>query len=184
MPADIIVRGVVGEHIVQGEDQTGVTDRIVAFLRGIGLPVTEGSVPDDCFLPGVRIHHGTLVFDRQRLQWPGDLLHEAGHIAVTPAASRAALSDALATQDEPAHGGEAEATAWAYAACMKIGLDAAVLFHPGGYHGHAEALIATFSMGVYPGSAGLARCGMTVAGPPSDGVTGGRYPDMLLWLRP
>ena len=67
---------------------------------------------------------------------------------------------------------------------MKIGLDAAVLFHPGGYHGHAEALIATFSMGGYPGSAGLARCGMTLAGPPSDGEAGGRYPDMLHWLRP
>ena len=63
---------------MQAEDQAGATDRIVDFLRGIGLPVTEGSVPDDCFLPGVRIHHGTLVFDRQRLQWPGDLLHEAG----------------------------------------------------------------------------------------------------------
>ena len=59
-----------------------------------------------------------------------------------------------------------------------------MLFHPGGYHGHAEALIATFSMGVYPGSAGLARCGMTVVGPPTDEDAGGRYPDMLHWLRP
>ncbi|UOV05081.1 hypothetical protein MUU77_07340 [Pseudoxanthomonas sp. F37] len=76
----------------------------MAFLRGIGLVVTEGRVPDDCFLSGVRIHRGTLVFDRQRLQWPGDLLHEAGHIALTPAALRAALSDALDAQHEPAHG--------------------------------------------------------------------------------
>ena len=93
-----------------------------------------------------------------------------------PAASRAALSDALATQDEPAHGGEAEATAWAYAACVKIGLDAAVLFHEGGYHGRSAGLVQMFSLGVYPGAHGLAKAGMA-------GGDGPPYPAMRRWLR-
>jgi hypothetical protein len=32
--------------------------------------------------------NGGLVYDWERLTWPGDLLHEAGHIAVIPAALR------------------------------------------------------------------------------------------------
>lgn len=151
------------------------TDTIVAFLRGIGIGVVEGDVPEDSFLPGVRIEGGALVFDRARLTWPGDLLHEAGHIAVTPPSSRASLSEALQPHQEHPDGGEAEATAWAFAACVKIGLPADVLFHRGGYHGRSDALIATYSLGVYPGSAGLARCGMTDVG---------GYPVMRYWLRP
>jgi len=181
--ADIIVRGVVGEHIVQGEDQTGATDRIVAFLRGIGLPVAEGCVPDDCFLPGVRIHHGTLVFDRQRLQWPGDLLHEAGHLAVAPAALRPTLSDGIELPDEVRHAGEMEATAWAYAAVCHLGLDPAVLFHAGGYHGKSAGLVVTYSMGVYPGAAGLADAGLTHVGPAARDAGLPVYPRMSRWLR-
>ncbi|KRA42465.1 hypothetical protein [Pseudoxanthomonas sp. Root630] len=160
------------------------TDRIVAFLREIGIDVAEGIVPEDSFLPGVRIERGTLVFDRDRLAWPGDLLHEAGHIAVTPPSARASLSDALEAHEEHADGGEAEATAWAYAACMKLGLPAEVLFHRGGYHGRSEALITTFALGVYPGSAGLVRCGMAAMASAPGAVPAGGYPDLLAWLRP
>ena len=92
---------------------TETIDPIVDFLRGIGLAVNEGDVPDDAFLPGLRIAAGGIVFDRSKLRWPGDLLHEAGHLAMTPQAHRAALCDDLADQESHAHAGEAEATAWA-----------------------------------------------------------------------
>jgi hypothetical protein len=155
------------------------TDRIVAFLRGIGLDVREGDVGAAPFLPGLRIAAGALVFDRERLTWPGDLLHEAGHLAVTPAAKRALLSDDV--EDDAM--GEFEATAWAYAATVAIGLDPAVLFHEGGYHGRSAALITTYSLGVYPGVQGLVAMGLAVAGDVARAQGLAPYPAMRRWLR-
>lgn len=160
-----------------------MTDRILDFLRGIGIAVREAEVPEGSFLPGIRIERGGLRVDRARLLWPGDLLHEAGHLAVVPAALRPALDDAL--QDLPAvpHGGEIEATAWAWAALRHLGLHSAVLFHDGGYHGRSASLRTTFGLGVYPGASGLAAAGLTLL--PAQVVAGGppAYPHMLAWLR-
>jgi hypothetical protein len=156
---------------------------ILAFLRDIQLETTEGIVPSDAFLPGVRIARGTLIFDRSALRWPGDLLHEAGHIAVTPAALRSSLDDALKPSPAVPHAGEVEATAWAYAATVHLKLDASVLFHEGGYRGHSAGLIMSYSHGVYPGAFGLAQAGMTFVG---DGAQRGGvapYPRMARWLR-
>ena len=158
-------------------------DRIVAFLRGVGIGVREDAVPDDAFLPGLRIERGELVFERARLRWPGDLLHEAGHVAVTPATLRDTLSDALDDHAGSVDGGEAEATAWAYAACVAIGLDPAVLFHAGGYHGKSAALIATYTLGVYPGAGGLARNGMTLTAAQARERGAASYPHLIRWLR-
>jgi hypothetical protein len=160
-----------------------VIDRIVGFLRGIGLPVREGEVGESAFLPGLLIEAGVLVFDRDRLAWPGDLLHEAGHIAVTPPAQRPLLPDPLDGLSELAHGGEAEATAWAWAASVALGLDPAVLFHEGGYHGRSADLIATFSLGVYPGSQGLVRAGMAAFDEQARALGVAPYPHMIRWLR-
>ncbi len=155
------------------------TDRIVDFLRGIGLPVREGDVGASPFLPGLRIESGGLVFDRERLTWPGDLLHEAGHLAVTPAAQRTQQSENL---DDDAMG-EFEATAWAYAATLAIGLDPAVLFHDGGYHGRSAALITTYSFGVYPGAQGLVAAGLALGGDAARAQGLAPYPQMQRWLR-
>lgn len=160
-----------------------VRERILDFLREIGLDVQEAEVPPDSFLPGLRIERGGLRVDASRLRWPGDLLHEAGHLAVVPARLRAMMDDAL--QDLPAvpHGGEIEATAWAWAATRYLGLDAAVLFHDGGYHGRSAGLRTTFEMGVYLGASGLAAAGLALL--PSQAQPGGPapYPHMLAWLR-
>ncbi|KRD14609.1 hypothetical protein ASE39_16845 [Acidovorax sp. Root267] len=168
---------------VPAADPGALTDRILDFLRGIGLAVFEAEVPDDSFLPGVRIERGGLRVDRARLRWPGDLLHEAGHLAVVPAAQRPTLDDAL--QDLPAvpHGGEIEATAWAWAALCHLRMDSAVLFHDGGYHGRSAGLRTAFELGVYLGASGLAAAGLTLL--PAQQVPGGphAYPHMLTWLR-
>jgi len=58
-----------------------IAKRICTFLVSIGLPVRTGAVPGPSFLPGIAIEHGVLVFDEDRLLYPGDLLHEAGHLA-------------------------------------------------------------------------------------------------------
>ena len=110
-------------------------DRILAFLQSIGLQVVIAPVPDRTLLPGIAIRRGVLHCDPHSLTWPGDLLHEAGHLAVTPAHLRTAV-DGDAISNAP-HAGEAEATAWAYAATCELGLDPSVLFHAGGYTGRA-----------------------------------------------
>lgn len=171
-----------GGLALAGQART-VVDDIVRFLRGIGIAVREDAVPDDAFLPGLRIESGGLVVDRATLVWPGDLLHEAGHIAVTPAADRHLLTDDLHEQIETPHAGEVEATAWAYAAAVALKLDPSVLFHAGGYHGKSASLILTYSLGVYPGCQGLSEAGMTRVGQVARMHGVEPYPHMIRWLR-
>ena len=162
------------------------TDRvapILQFLREIGLDVLEAPLDDSCFLPGVQIRAGALIVDRARLQWPGDLLHEAGHLAVLPAALRPLQSGALHDCELVPHAGEAEAMAWAYAAACAIGLPAEELFHDGGYHGQSAGLIMTFSLGVYPGLHGLMQGGLAHGAAQAQALGTVAYPQMLRWLR-
>jgi hypothetical protein len=158
-------------------------ESILAFLAEIGLTVTEGSVPASSFLPGIRLARGTLLLDRAALRWPGDLLQEAGHLAVTPASLRSTLDDALEDSVPVPHAGEEEATAWAYAAVTHLRLDPSVLFHEGGYRGKSAALIRTYGYGVYPGSFGLAQAGMTLVGADAAAAGVPPYPAMTRWLR-
>lgn len=159
-----------------------MVEAIAAFLESVGIPVEERALAAATFLPGVTIEAGRIVYDPARLQWPGDLLHEAGHLAVTPAAMRPQLSGAVEAEPAP-HAGEPEATAWAYAAIRALGLDPAVLFHAGGYRGKSAALIRTYGFGSYPGLAGLAAVGMALG--PREAAARGvpAYPAMLRWLR-
>jgi len=58
-----------------------------------------------------------------------------------------------------------------------------LLFHDGGYRGNSAGLIATFSMGVYPGCHGLVRAGMTLTGDAAAAAGVAPYPHMIRWLR-
>jgi hypothetical protein len=90
------------------------------------------------------------------------------------------LNDALAEAPALPHGGEADATAWAFAAVVHLRLPMELLFHEGGYHGNSAGLILTYSLGVYPGVHGLVQAGMAVVTAES-GVPA--YPHMIRWLR-
>ncbi len=70
-----------------------VTARIAAFLVEIGIPVEAADLPAHSFLPGIRLETGRLLVDATRLKHPGDLLHEAGHIAVMTPERRARRQD-------------------------------------------------------------------------------------------
>ena len=65
-----------------------LTEEMVGFLRGIGLAVHFGATGESTFLPGLEICAGILMVDETKLLHPGHLLHEAGHLAVMPAAQR------------------------------------------------------------------------------------------------
>jgi hypothetical protein len=128
----------------------------------------------ESFLPGVRIERGVLEMDSARLAHPGDLLHEAGHIAMTPAALRVQLSGTIDVPGLDMTQLEYAAVAWSYAAAVAAGVDPSEVFHADGYRGQSAGLLATFAAGVYPGAHLLMAAGMT---------TREAYPQMLHWLR-
>lgn len=146
-----------------------IATRIVAFVTEIGIPVVATALDDDTPLPAMSVRRGTLLVDWARLTEPGDLLHEAGHIAVTDPAVRGTL-DAIASDP----GEEIAAICWSYAAARAIGLDPSVVFHQAGYRGDGAWLAETFAGGTYIGLPLLAWYGIT--------TTEG-YPTMTRWLR-
>ncbi|MCT7655492.1 hypothetical protein MBH78_14175 [Oceanimonas sp. NS1] len=155
-----------------------LVDRIVGFLRDLGLPVHEGEVIAG-FLPGIAIRGGGLVVDTARLSHPGDLLHEAGHLAVIAPAQRL-----QADGDVSSDGGEEMAAiAWSYAAAESLSLPLEVLFHEQGYRGQAAWLREHFreSRQGRLGVPLLVYFGMTDS-PDQERDTG--FPAMCHWLRP
>lgn len=66
-------------------------DAIADFLREIGLHVEHGGGGQAVLLPGIAVQQGSLSIDAQALSHPCDLRHEAGHLAVIPAAQRTLL---------------------------------------------------------------------------------------------
>ena len=150
---------------------------ILAFLADIGIPVVTGRVCDSV-LPGMTVKAGGIRIDPAIAPWPGDLLHEAGHIAVTDPAQRNLLSQ---VSDDP--GEEMAAIAWSWAAAMHLGLDAEVVFHAGGYRGGAASLAENYRTGGTMGVPILAWYGMT-AEPHRAAAQGmASYPTMQRWLR-
>jgi len=152
---------------------------IAEFLEQIGLEARETSLEGPTFVPGVRLEQGAILYDPQKLQYPGDLLHEAGHVAFTPVSERSALCDHLATTP----GDEMAAIAWSYAAAVHIGLSPTVVFHEGGYRGESAALISNFQAGRFVGVSMLDWAGMTTSPHPRQPRTQGMFPEMKTWLR-
>jgi hypothetical protein len=147
-----------------------IAARLVTFLQEIGLTVRAGTVPEASFVPGVAIDGGTLVVDQKRLLYPGDLLHEAGHLAVLPPDARHAIHGDVGNDA----GLELGAIAWSYAAAVHLGIDPAIVFHEGGYRGASLSLLENFASGRYIGVPILHWAGLT---------TTETYPAMLSWLR-
>jgi hypothetical protein len=165
-----------GETAVTFNDS--IAERIVAFLTKIGIPVVVEPLAVDTLLPAMTVRDGALVIDPARLEWPGDLLHEAGHIAVTDPALRPTLNEVPSDAAE-----EMAAIAWSYAAAVELGLDASLVFHEAGYRGRGPALAEGFTAGRYVGVPMLDWFGMTIEG--RRAARGGlpAYPHMQRWLR-
>ena len=156
-----------------------VTAQMIEFVRSIGLPVEFDVVDASAFLPGIVIANGGLRIHRERLLYPGDLLHEAGHLAMLTLQERSVCSAGL-----PLDGGqEMGAIAWSYAAAVHLGLDAGVVFHGDGYKGDAASLRDNFQQGHYLGVPYLQWLGLSWE--PHQAAARGvpAYPAMLRWLR-
>lgn len=161
-----------------------LTNRITGFLTEIGLEVVPAVLEGETFLSGILVERGRILVDETKLTYPGDLLHEAGHLAVAPASLRAGLSGEVALPDVNMDVIESQAIAWSYAVIRHLEIDPVVLFHEGGYKGQSKALLLNFSLGVYLGVKGLEEAGLTVANNEMAAASGVQpYPHMLKWLR-
>ena len=151
-----------------------VLNQIRAFLNEVGITVVEAPLATSTFLPGILIDAGGLKIDTEQLLYPGDVLHEAGHIAVTIPEERATLQNDI-THDRPdKQGDEMAVLLWTFAACQKIGLPYEVVFHPDGYKGSSQWLIDMYTSGQYIGLPLLVWMGMTQTD---------TFPAMTYWLR-
>ena len=158
-----------------------LTARIAAFLVEIGIRVEAADLPES-FLPGVSPDRGGLLVVEAQLAYPGDLLHEAGHLAAAPAWARPRMSGAVDVPDLDTSNLEWAAIPWSYAAALRIGIDPALVFHEGGYRGHSPGLLATFEVAPF-GVHLLEAAGMTATGPRAAALGVDPYPNMLRWLR-
>ena len=144
-----------------------VTERIVGFLEAIGVPCRRGVISDATVLPGILIENGGLVYDLDKLAYPGDLLHEAGHLAVMSPERRMRTKPNVGKYAAE----EMMAIAWSYAAAVHLGLDPAVVFHEHGYRGGSASLVEMFAKPSPVGVPMLRWLGMT-----------NEYPAMTRWL--
>ena len=155
------------------------TTQIIDFLRNIGLEVRAGPIEGPTVLPGITVTRGVLVFDPQKLTFPGDLLHEAGHLAVkTPMERRECTAD---MGNDPAE--EMMAIAWSYAAVLHLGLPPETVFHADGYRGGSESLLENFAAGRYLAVPMLQWIGLTHDEKRAKEIGSAAYPGMLRWLR-
>jgi hypothetical protein len=153
--------------------------KITGFLVSIDLEVGVATSLEDTFLPGISVQNGIMMIDEMRLLYPGDLLHEAGHLAMLPPSLRNSAGGNMGNDG----GFEMAAVAWSYAAAIHLGIPASVVFHNAGYRGGSEALLQNFAAGRYIGVSLLEWAGLTATGGRAKAQGVDPYPSMLSWLR-
>ena len=154
----------------------------ISFFHEIGIETRFEKLDEPCFLPGLSIRNGIIIIDNEALSYPGDILHEAGHIAVVPAAERNTLSAAVIEKRDQREAEEMMAIAWSYAACKHLGLDPYVVFHDEGYKGGGSYIADNFANKNYFGLPMLQWKGMTLDETNAARQNVPPYPCMLKWV--
>lgn len=185
---------------------------ILDFLNGIGIvarAVPPSAAMSQTFTPHVLIRNGQIDADIENV-FPGDILHEAGHVAVIPAPFRPLASGNLSAAFKAMHSyldenprglqtypedpicrailqcSDTEATAWQYAAAIEVGLPEHLLFPEGSYQGYAEENLTRLKDSQHFGINGLQAAGWTVlrAFPSSSRAMPPVFPKLAFWLHP
>ncbi|MBL6985511.1 MAG: hypothetical protein ISR72_00460 [Methylobacter sp.] len=160
-----------------------VTAKMVDFIRDIGIEVVEIPLQEQTFIPGVYIEKGKLLVDQDKLLYPGDLLHEAAHIAMIPSRLRCYATGNVGQIAEIGNSYEIESIAWSWAAVVALGIDPEILFHNKGYKGGAQGLLFNFQMGIYIGIKGIEDAEMAYADNKAAELGVAPFPIMQKWLR-
>jgi hypothetical protein len=154
-----------------------LAEQLAGFVRGIGIEMRAATLPDNTVLPGLDIREGAILIDEARMKHPGDILHEAGHLAVTDPLKR---HEPTLSQTS---GDEMTSIAWSYAALRHLKLDPAIVFHEDGYKGGSASIIENFNAGHYFGVPLLQLYGMSFEQKAAAAMGVAPYPHMLRWLR-
>lgn len=182
---------IIGPYLISRKapssiDAAAAQTQIIDFIRSIGIEVEIRTIEEETFLPGILIAHGKILVDEQRLRHPGDLLHEAGHLAVVEPARRqelynSAVSEGISMREQG--GEEMAAIAWSYAALTHLGLPPETVFHEDGYHGDSETLVDSFMSGKGPGIPFLDWIGLSRHHKNALKASEAPFPAMIRWMR-
>ena len=174
--------------------------KTLAFLNDIGLTchLKPGATG---FLDGLCIQNGELQVDPScRVS---NVLHEAGHLAILPGRIRHFANNDLTAMDSiitkyidfsnpdlpevraVLQSGDTEATAWAFAAGLAIGLKPRTIIPDGDYEQNGLSVRIMLQQKRYLGINGLAAAGFCVTRPASKKHFGlPTYPNLAKWLQP
>lgn len=162
---------------------TSELKKIINFLEEIKINTIEKELDDTTFLPGLSLGPDCIYIDFSKLKYPGDILHEAGHLAVTPSEERKHIGTDNMPKDWPTQGDEIGAMLWSFAASHHLDLSLDVVFHPNGYKGSSDWLIDSYKNGNYIGLPFLEWAGLTLGNDRAILENKEPFPIMQQWLR-
>lgn len=156
--------------------------KCIRFIESIGITVIEKELDDTCFLPGLLLGNNTIYIDYNKIKYPGDILHEAGHIAVTTPNERELIGTTDIPDNWPSQGDEIAAILWSYAALTHLDLPSEFVFHNDGYKGQSQWYIENFRSQNFIGLPLLQWFGMAH---PTNEIFNSEYtfPKMKQWMR-
>lgn len=158
--------------------------KVIQFLDEIGIAVIEKELPDSTFLPGLDIENDRILVDYAKLKYPGDILHEAGHIAVTSLSERKLIGTEKMPSEWPTQGDEIASILWSFAALSHLNLDPDFVFHDNGYKNSSDWYIENFTSGTYMGLPLLQWLKMAYSDKEISKNKNLAFPVMQNWLRP
>ncbi len=159
--------------------QDPLTLKIVNFLTEIGLKVKVEKIWRKTILPGIIIKNGIIIIDEKKLFYPGDILHEAGHLAIIEKTKRTSIN--INVGNDPSE--EMMAIAWSYAAAVHLNIPLNLVFHEHGYKGESMNLMNSFSEGSCVGLPMLQYLGMAFDKKNAELEGVKSFPEMVKWLR-
>lgn len=183
------------------EERIVALGAVVSWLRTQGFVVREGTRFSQTFNHGIWIEDGELVYDADEAH-PGDLLHDAGHLAVLPECVRSRIAggdiedsllplirdymekhpQAVAFPEDPAarallQSSDLEVIAWAWAAALAAGVNPRLTCANGfPNEGDVDATVVGLKARNHPGIEGLLLSGF-VSSP-------AQYPRLNFWKHP
>jgi len=169
---------------MQATVDISITQKMIDFVKQIGIEVEYGDVPEEKeFVPGICINNGGLLINMEKLKYPGDILHEAGHLAVATPASRNQMDGILDSGTNDSAAEEMMAIAWSYAAALFIEIDPFIVFHEHGYKGGGSYIAEGFGRGEYFGVPMLEWTGLCANKELATERNMDTYPAMIKWIR-
>lgn len=157
--------------------------KVIEFLSEIGIKVETKKMTKDCFLPGLSLGANVIYVDYEQLLHPGDLLHEAGHLAVTVSEERMFIGTDKMSKEWPTQGDEIAAMLWSYAALVYLELPIEYVFHSDGYKGESAWLIDNYTSYNYMGLPLLEWMGLTYSKEKAEIMGVLPFPNMIQWIR-